>query len=269
MTKSILLIFLLFSIVTIEAKPLYELGVGYIGFDSPHYPGSKQSDYSSIALPLVIYRGEYFSADQEGLKKDISQNYWYKLDFSMAGAFPARSEDNEARKGMSDLDLLVEIGPSFEIHLHKNTLTNLDLRFQMRTIFSSDFPSITFRGFAGHVMLYYEKRELFSKNLTLFSRLGSVFGSEKIMDYFYEVSPKDVTAQRELYDAKAGYIESHLDLGLSYIPNNYSNYYVAIQKNFYNGTTNQRSPLHTAKEGFGIGFGITWAFYKSSLQAKE
>lgn len=260
-----ILLILLVSISTFS-KPLYELGIGNVGFYSPHYPGSEQSDFRNAVLPLVIYRGEYVHADQEGISGDISKKDWYTLDLSVAAAFPANSEDNDARRGMDDLDWLVEIGPSFEIHLYKSSLENLDLRLQPRAIVSSDFSHTAYRGWKQHLMFYYEKREFFKKNLTLFLRAGSIYGSEKINDYFYEVGANDITSDREKFDARAGYIESHFDIGLSYIPNDTMDFYLGFQRNFYKGAKNRNSPLHRAEDAYSVGIGMTWVLFKSKVE---
>ena len=266
MIKVLLLILILST--NLLSRPLYELGLGYVGFYSPHYPGSDQTEFRSALLPLVVYRGETIYADEEGIKSDISKRDWYNLELSVVAAFPANSNDNRAREGMQDLDWLAEFGPSFAIHLYKSTNEFLDLRLQARAVYSTDFADITYRGYVSHVMFYYEKSNFVKRGVTLFLRAGSVYGSERIMDYFYEVKQKDVRADRPKYDAKPGYLESHFDLGFLYDPGSRLRYYLGFQRNFYNNTENQDSPLHRANEAFSVGVGLTWTMFKSEAQEK-
>ena len=101
-------------------EPLYELGIaGGLG-ELPDYPGSDQKRIRYLVLPYFIYRGKVFRSDQkEGMRARFIRNEDIDLDMSAAGSFPASSADNDARRGMPDLDWLMELGPRLEVLLSR------------------------------------------------------------------------------------------------------------------------------------------------------
>lgn len=239
-------------------KPaLWEYGFGIASFRAPHYPGSSQKQTRTLGLPYLIYRGNKVKADEDGLRSEFFKNKKWKLDVSFGAAFPAKAKDNKAREGMSNLDFLVEVGPRIRYFFIKEPKKQkLSINSQFRAVLSTTFIQWTHRGFVFHPVLSYSKESIFESNFNFMVRMGSIWGTEKITDYFYQVDPKDVTATRSQFDAKAGFIESHLDFAIAYKITPKARVFIGIQNNFYQNSSNKNSPLllKDQTQSYGIGF---------------
>ena len=132
-----------------EQKPLFELGVaGGVGY-VPDYPAAGQNHFNGIALPFPIYRGDFIRSDSKGLLRGRlihSQNF--ELDVSFSGSLDADSDDNDARRGMPDLDYMAEVGPRLQWTFARAARwARMDLELPVRAVFSTDFSSVEHRGF--------------------------------------------------------------------------------------------------------------------------
>ena len=86
-----------------EALPLWEAGAGFGVLSFPDYRGSDQSRTRPIPVPYLIYRGEIFKADRDGVRGKLFDSERLELNVSAGASFPVSSSDNEARRGMADL----------------------------------------------------------------------------------------------------------------------------------------------------------------------
>jgi outer membrane protein len=118
-------------------KPLFEVGIG--GFSPvPDYPASEQSHVQAAALQFVIYRGNFLRASREGLQGRVYRSNRITFEISLEGALGSSADDNYARQGMPDIDLLGEIGPGLRINLLRNAdrADRVDLTLPLRGVFS-------------------------------------------------------------------------------------------------------------------------------------
>ncbi|MFC7554522.1 MipA/OmpV family protein [Pseudoroseomonas wenyumeiae] len=92
-------------------QPVLEAGIGGGGGWLPDYPAAGQNHLQGLAFPYVIYRGEILRSDDRGVRSRFYSSEGIGLDLSFSGAFPSRSDDNKARRGMPDLDWQGEVGP--------------------------------------------------------------------------------------------------------------------------------------------------------------
>src|SRR5688572_13316365 len=88
-------------------------GVGYL----PDYPAAGQNHLKGLGFPYFIYRGRILRADREGARARFVHTPLADVEMSFAASFSSDSEDNEARRGMPDLDYLVEAGPRVTLKL--------------------------------------------------------------------------------------------------------------------------------------------------------
>ena len=139
----------------------------------------------------------------------------YEFDVSLSGAFPVDSSNN-ARRDMPDLDFLFGIGPQLIFKLiNEPGHRALDLNLQARAVYSTDFSSIDHRGYVFNPKLNYTHEHVTDLDLKVFTSVGPIFATEKLMDYFYQVDTEFVTPTRPAYDADAGYLGSNMTLGVS------------------------------------------------------
>lgn len=192
-----------------QGLPLWELGGGAAALRVPDYRGSNEVRNYLLPVPWVIYRGEIFRADRDGVRARLFDSERVDLNLSINGSVPVDSDRNRARQGMEDLRPLFEFGPIANVHLWRTADQGaaLDLRLPARAAF-------TFRNGVHHVGY------ILAPQLTLDLRWPSAtasdrwnlgllvevpFGDRRLNGYFYSVSAADATATRPAYNARSGY----------------------------------------------------------------
>lgn len=249
-----------------KESPKWEVGIAGGGGWAPHYPAAEQSGGAVAATPYLIYRGQRLRIGEEGLVSGrILETDRVEITASIAGSLPARSKNNEARQGMPDLDALLEAGPQLVVILARRPdLDTLSLKLPIRLVGSTDFSNLKYRGVVVQPRLSYHRENLFgSADLSGSVSVGPIFASERLMDYFYEVAPLYATPDRPAYDARAGYLGSDLGIGLSYKFSKRFSVSVGAQFSYYDGATNEASPLYRSDFGIRVGAGFVWKVWTS------
>src|SRR5258708_24836494 len=108
-------------------KPLWELGAGVSALAFPDYRGSDQTRNYALPIPYVVYRGEFFKADRDGVRGIFFDIENVEIHASVGAAFPVDSSDNDARSGMPDLKPTVELGPAVDITLWRAATAGMKL----------------------------------------------------------------------------------------------------------------------------------------------
>ncbi|NND92771.1 MAG: hypothetical protein HKN42_18090, partial [Granulosicoccus sp.] len=199
--------------ISLQRRPVWEVGVGggyFSGFD---YPASSDSNQRFVALPFFIYRTPKFRFGDGGVRAVAIERPTIKLDLSVGGSLNASSEGNSAREGMPNLDFLFEIGPQLEISLFERAMPSggrVLLRFtsEVRAVLATDFGYVAHRGFVAEAGLGINYRNVRRSGIDLLSAVDVTFADERLQDYFYQVDPAYVNEQRPLYDASGGYLET-------------------------------------------------------------
>jgi len=124
---------------------LWEAGAGIGLATLPHYRGSDQSKTWVLPVPYLVYRGESLKVDDDRRLRSLFGE-GVELEFSLTGSPPVK--DNNARRGMPDLDATLEIGPSLNIALFrsKNGAEKLELRLPVRTVIATDLSHFRHAG---------------------------------------------------------------------------------------------------------------------------
>ncbi len=251
-------------------KPLWELGLMAGGGLLPDYPAAAQNHFQWLALPYLAYRGKFLRSDKKGLLRGrFLKSERLELDVSLKGSFPADSEDNTARRGMPDLDWLGEIGPRLQIILAKAARdAKVELELPLRAVFSTDFSSFDSRGAVFAPELAYQ-HERFLDFAEVKLSLGASYGTEKLAEYFYEVSDRYATATRAAYQAESGYIGSSLKLVMFKPLNRRWRFFAGLGADFHHGAANEQSPLFRDKTTLSAGFGFIWSALQSRTMVRE
>jgi len=266
LTAALLLIgFLLPHHALCEEKPLWEVGVGLAFLRLPDYRGSDESRFYLLPFPYVIYRGDIVRVDRERISGRIFKTDRVLLDVSIFGSVPVDSSQNEARRGMPDLDPTFEIGPSLDISLleNKNDQYKLKATFPVRAVFSTDFSSVHHEGWVFSPRLHFEIDNLIKgSGLKLGISAGPIFGSSDYHRYYYTVDPAYATPSRPAYSAGGGYTGSTLIVGLN------KEYKQLVFRAFFSmdilqGAVYEDSPLVKTKNSYMYGFAVSWIFLKS------
>lgn len=252
--------------------PLWEVGVAGVGVYAPDYPGADEHSSNQLVVPYFVYRGEVIRAGDGGILRALAfEDDTFELDLSVDASFRADSDDNETRQGMDDLDFLFGIGPQLVVNLLKDEDKehNLSLRFQVRSVFSTDFSYIDQQGYAVETQLRYEQNNFIFPKLRFVGSIGPIWASEKLMDYFYQVTPVDVNAERNQYDASGGYLGTELNLALALpIMKDKGRVFVGARANLHNGSANEDSPLFKDDINYSFALGFSYKLFESEFKAR-
>ncbi len=252
-------------------KPLWEVGVGGGFLMMPDYRGSDKTRPYLLPFPYAVYRGGIFRLEDKRLTARLFKTDRVTLDASGYGAVPVKSDDNEARRGMEDLDPTFEFGPALRIKLldSRENWHRLSLAFPVRAVFSTDFRSVRYEGWVFSPRLNFEKGNVIPETgIYLGVSAGPMFGDRGCHQYFYNVEPPYAAADRPAYDAGGGYSGSTLTVGLG---KNYRSFHfhAFVSADFLQGAVFEDSPLVKTKTSWMSGFSVTWIFLKSKKTVAE
>jgi len=253
-------------------RPLWELGFGAGGGWEPDYPASERSHFNGIGFPFVVYRGDFLRVgDRRGAVRGRFLNTdRYEFDISLQASFPVNSENNEARRGMPDLDWLIGIGPQLKLKLFNNPGKNrLNLNFPVRAIYSTDLSSVVNRGYVFNPRLTYRHENLTDRKLRLFVSAGSVFATNRLMDYYYAVPPEFATPTRPAIDAKGGYLGSEFSIRLATSHKKKFRLFLGTRVGLYKGAANKESPLFRSELNVGVFGGFIWSLWQSERRVPD
>jgi len=252
-------------------KPLFELGLAGGGGYLPDYPAAGQNHGHAIALPFFAYRGDVVRSDEKGLLRGrFIRTESVEFDVSLNGSFAVDADDNDARRGMPDLDHLGEVGPRLQITLARAARdARIDLELPVRAVFSTDFSAIDFRGFTFAPQLAYQHDRFFDPTTEFKLGIGPIFATVELMEYFYEVPRSFATARRRAYAADAGYLGTRIEAAA------FGRIFPRVQGffggriDFHHGAANESSPLFRERTTYTIGAGLILSLVQSERRVVE
>jgi outer membrane scaffolding protein for murein synthesis (MipA/OmpV family) len=246
-------------------KPLWEFGLGVGAVSFPDYRGSDRQRVHPVPIPYLVYRGDFFKADRDGVRGVFFDSDRVELNVSLAASVPVDSDGNEARRGMPDLKPTIEVGPSLDITLWRSDdrRAKLDLRLPLRwATLVQGSPRDVGLVFSPRVNL--DVRDPFGYdggNLGLLT--GPIYADARNNAYFYDVSPAYATASRPAYESGGGYGGTQFIGALS---KRYPRYWVGafVRYDTLKGAVFEDSPLVRRDSAWAAGFGIAWMLGESS-----
>ena len=253
----------LFATEAVADKSTWELGIGLSVLNIPFYPGSSQSKTYVVPVPHVLYRSENIEVDN-GLQATFLKTQKVRIDLSADFGVPVNSEDSVARRGMPDLDLVIQIGPSVEITLAGGRFkpSHTRLEFPVRAAVATDFRSAQHVGWIFEPRLTYETRRPEKTGFAYLLSGGLRFATEDYNDYYYGVDPAFATPIRPAYDADQGYGGLFIDVLANWRTDNLI-YFAFVRYQNLTGATFENSPLVEQDDYFFIGAGLTWVFARN------
>jgi outer membrane protein len=248
-----------------EQLPLWEAGLGAAVLSFPDYRGSNERQLWLLPFPYVVYRGEYLQADERRMRGIFFKTKRVELDLSFNGSVPVDSDDNDARRGMPDLDATLEIGPSLNVKLMETAerKTQVELRLPARAVLASDFSYVRQVGWVFQPNISVDVRDpLGHAGWKLGLLAGPIFSDRRYHRYFYEVAPAFATAARPAYSPGGGYAGTQLIGALS---KRYREFWVGgfVKWDTLHGAAFEDSPLVKDRLGFAAGFSIAWVLGES------
>lgn len=246
--------------------PLWEFGLGAGVLNAPHYRGSKTVANIYLPIPYVIYRGDVFKIDREGIRGQLFESDRINLDISLAGNIPVPESEDSARAGMPSLDPLGEIGPELEFKLWNTLHDKHSFWFKLpyRFVFSVGNPLIKYQGWSLSPYVEYKLKIKHASSLMRYNiSIGPIIAGRKYHNYFYEVDPQYVTPQRDEYHADSGYSGSRITVSVIRNTRKYFLGFFARYDNL-NGAEFIDSPLVETKNYFIFGVAFSWIITSSS-----
>lgn len=242
--------------------PLWEAGLIGVNVNQLAYPGSDQLVRRNFVLPYLIYRGDILRADRNNVGLRAFKTDTLELDLGFAGSLGSSDDDISVREGMADLGMLVEAGPRLRWTLSEDVLgARIRADFPLRAVFDLD-DSLRYSGVSFEPGL---NADLITVTQTFYSvGVSALFASEKLSDYFYQVSQADVTAQRPFYDAQAGLMSLR---GSASVGKKFSDKWRGFgfaRYEWTQGAKNANSPLLVQSGGWSFGVGITYIWAESA-----
>ncbi len=258
----------------VESRPpLWQFGFGAGGGVSPHYPASDQSSLRFLASPTFRYRGRVLRSDDDGTRARLLKFENSEVDLSGAASFPVSGSDNEARRGMRELDWIGEGGPRLVLKWRFQDAGKLRgdllrLEFPIRAVASSDGSSLAHRGFVFQPGISFQRLlkapTSIESNISVELDASLSFIDTTLGNYFFGVAKIDETPQRRSYEAASGLMA--LSTGLTFLvspkarDNNGSAFFVGIRNSTTTWSANRSSPLHRSDQQFIFfaGFNLLW-----------
>jgi MipA family protein len=252
-----------------DSRPLWEVGLAGLGAHVADYPGADQSRARGFPVPYFIYRGETLRAGDGGIVRGrLRYSESLEFDLSFDGSLSADSDDNTLRRGMPDLDFLGEIGPQAIWRFWREGDRSLTLNLPLRSVLSFGSGGVRSRGAVFNPRLAYRDRA-FLGGTTLSVSVGTIFASEKLMDYFYEVRPEFVRPGRPAYDARGGYLGSEVSLNLSRTLTPRLRAFAGTQIGLFGGAANRGSVLLARDVNWNFAAGFAWSLWESDRRAGD
>jgi len=248
--------------------PLWEAAVGVLPSTFPAYRGSEDQNYHVFPFPYLVYRGKIFQSDRNGIRALLFSSDRVELNVSTNAAVPARSDNDDARRGMPDLDPTLEIGPSLNIRLADPSPRNtLSLKLPVRSVIATDFSSVDQVGWVFHPHLNLDSQNNWGGwNFGL--NAGPLFATRKYHDYYYQVKPEFALPDRPEYRSSAGYSGA---VGLASVSRRFNGYWLGsfIRYDYLGGTEFDDSPLVETNHSVMAGVAVAWFFAKSSRKVER
>ncbi|NRQ43131.1 MipA/OmpV family protein [Rheinheimera sp. YQF-2] len=244
------------------ALPLWEAGVVGINVNQLAYPGSDQLVRRNFVLPYLVYRGDILRADRDNVGLRAFKTDSLELDVGFAGSLGSSDTDIAVRDGMKNLGTLIEAGPRLRWTLSEDVFgARVRADFPLRAVFDLS-NSLNYNGVSFEPGLYAD----ITTAKGTFYALGAsaVFGSEKLSDYFYQVSAADVTPNRPLFNAQGGLIalRGSVSVGKRFTPKWRGFGFGRYEST--QGAKNADSPLLVERSGWSFGVGVTYIWAESA-----
>jgi outer membrane protein len=251
--------------VLLAALPAYaglEMGLGGVTTYVPHYIGSDEAETLNVPFPYLRYRSEKITIDRDLIQGNLWKSGNWTLEMSLGGAIKVDSDKSIARKGMDDLDYILEVGPALNYFFLGDRATDnaVLLELPVRGAISSDFTEARYRGISfnprlvwrrGYLMNGYQIRPQIS--------VGIRAADADLNNYSYGVDSQFVTVDRAAYQGSAGYGGTEFGYSTAVL---WGNWLTAGFMRYVNakGAAFEDSPLFRQDDSWVVGFAVAYLF---------
>lgn len=200
-------LFLFPFIAGAEQTGYWELGAGVSYLQSPYYPGSDESKNYVIPFPHIVIRSDTFSVDRNSVRGHILSSERFKFDISFGGDIKVDSDDSRLRRGMPDLDYIIEAGPALKWLLQGefNGSDRVIVDVLLRAAVATDFHQAEPIGWRFEPGLHWHNVVRGDSTWALDHRLRLMAATRDYHHYLYSVDSTYVTTERSAYQAHGGF----------------------------------------------------------------
>ena len=239
---------------------IWDLGVGAANFSLDLYPGSASKKHYLVPLPYFTLISKKIEVDR-GIRGFLFKSDSVVLDVSADFGIPVDSEDSAVRKGMPNLDAVLQLGPSLEVLLHKSEPERLNVRFELplRAAMASDIRDTSHEGWLLEPRFTFEKKRLYKAGLSTRLMFGLKYATHDYYAYYYDVAPMYATPERPAYASGEGYGGAFISLQAGWRQGNWV-WWTLLQYQNLSGTVFEDSPLVEEKDYYLFGVGFAWLF---------
>ncbi|MBS7806928.1 MipA/OmpV family protein [Variovorax sp. PCZ-1] len=246
--------------------PLWEIGGFGLAVSQQAYPGSDQQVNRGLALPFVIYRGQFLRADDGSVGLRALKTNNLELDIGFSGSFGSGADDIKARNGMPKLGSMIEFGPRLKWNLGEGPGNGRwSAQFPLRGVFDLSDGGAS-KGIAFEPELVFSRRS--SNGWAYSSSVGAIFGNQKLNDTFYGVAAPFALPNRPAYTAESGLISWRLGVSASRSLAPDWRLFGFARLDSVAGAANENSPLVRQKNGASVGMGLSYTWLRSSEKAR-
>ena len=248
-----------------EGKPLWELGMisGYLNV--PQYMGSDERYSLPLALPYVVYRGDLFEVDREGMRGWLFSGDRLSLDLGFSFGLPV-DNDNKARQGMPDLHLTGQAGPRLNWQLTSgNGEPEISLHLPVRYTLDTRGEDL---GWVAEPSVKIQQRQLGSDGrFSARADLGFLYAGSNFNAYYYDVQERYVTPKRPAYSSDSGLHSVFLNLSSEYEFSDTLTLGAFVRLRTLSPGVVDDSPLVRDEHNVAVGLGLAWSFWQSDARA--
>jgi len=239
------------------------MGAGLAVFDYHLYPGAKRRNQLVLPVPYFTFRSPRFEIDR-GIKSFIYDSEIIIIDISADFGLPVDSDDTLARKGMSDLDFVMQIGPSVEFLLNDKNKHHFDVRFELpaRAAYTLAVGEVRNIGYLLEPRFSFSHQRIFKTGLSHKATFGLKFASRDFHAYYYDVPSEFANASRAEYRSEAGFGGSFAKYRISWKTDDFV-YWAFVRYQSLRGAEFENSPLVLQKDYYFVGLGFAWIFASS------
>jgi len=237
------------------------MGIGLGMFNYNLYAGAKETNNLLLPVPYFTFKSPRFEIDR-GIKSFLYHSKTMALDISADFGLPVDSDDTQARKGMPDLDFVLQAGPSLEFLLTDKNYFDIRFEVPLRVAYALDFKHAENIGYLLEPRLSVNHRRSTKTGLAHKATIGLKFATEDFHEYYYDVATEFVTATRAEFNSDSGYGGSFIKYRISYKTGDFV-YWAFLRYQSLRGAVFEDSPLVLKKDYYLVGFGFAWIFANS------